>query len=106
MEVVAVARAGLEVVGTVVAVIPEGAVGPVHTLMMVKPIINQLDQCVGGGRDGTSRLTEIILGTNHLKRNSESSFFFFLVILYSFCSLLAMRKQQLVVLTNVTGLLS
>lgn len=77
MEVVAVARAGLEVVGTVVAVIPEGAVGPVHTLMMVKPIINQLDQCVGGGRDGTSRLTEIILGTNHLKRNSESSYFFF-----------------------------
>lgn len=84
MEVVAVDPAGLEAVGTVVAVIPGGFVVPIHTMMMARTIIKQLDWCVGGVRDGTSRSTEIILGINHLKRNSKS--LYFLLVQWSLCT--------------------
>lgn len=74
VEVVAVDPVGLEVmenvvVGTVVAAMPEEAVALVHTMMMARTIINQLEPCVVGDRDGMSQSTEIILEISHLKRN-------------------------------------
>jgi hypothetical protein len=81
VEVVAMESAGLEVVETglveiVVAVIPEGAMVLIRTMMMARTIINLLDLCMGGGRDVMSQSTGIILETNHLKKNSMSLYFF------------------------------